>query len=159
MLQHLNVLPELRGPELDAALEVWPHLCPVQGDNPCPGPAGHTSADKGQDTTGLIGHHAHTGSRPPAPPDPFPTTFKTLFPKPEFIVTQVQDQALSLIETLAVVLGPSIQPVKIPLQSLLTLQLINIPIQHDVGCKLTESLFEQGKELERVNTGDNLITT
>ncbi|KAF4801087.1 hypothetical protein TURU_037322 [Turdus rufiventris] len=39
----INVFPELRSPELNTACEVWPHIdCPVQGDNHCPGPAGHT---------------------------------------------------------------------------------------------------------------------
>lgn len=74
-------------------------------------------------------------------------------------MTQAQDKALSLIEALVVFFSPSIQPVKIPLQSLLTLQLVNILIQHGVGCKLTESLLGQGKELERVNTDGNLIST
>ncbi|TRZ18534.1 hypothetical protein HGM15179_008589 [Zosterops borbonicus] len=47
MLQPLNVLV-VRGPELDTGFEVWPHQCPAQGDNRCPGPAGHTIADTGQ---------------------------------------------------------------------------------------------------------------
>lgn len=33
-LQPLNVLLELRGSELDTGLEVWPHQCQAQGDNP-----------------------------------------------------------------------------------------------------------------------------
>ncbi|KAF4800729.1 hypothetical protein TURU_041137 [Turdus rufiventris] len=38
-LQHLNVLA-MRGPKLTPGLEV-PQQCPAQGDNHCPGPAGH----------------------------------------------------------------------------------------------------------------------
>ncbi|RMC14817.1 hypothetical protein DUI87_06993 [Hirundo rustica rustica] len=56
MLKHLNVLPKLRGPELDTALKVWPHQCRVQGKNDLPAPAGHTIPDPGQDATGSLGH-------------------------------------------------------------------------------------------------------
>jgi len=44
-------------------------------------------------------------------------------------VTEVQDVALGLVETHAVGLSPSIQPVQIPLQRLRTLKQINIPAQ------------------------------
>lgn len=33
LLQHLDVFPELREPELNTALEVWPHQCPAEGKN------------------------------------------------------------------------------------------------------------------------------
>ncbi|RMC19236.1 hypothetical protein DUI87_03842 [Hirundo rustica rustica] len=56
VLKHLNVLPELRGPELDTALKVWPHQCRVQGQNELPAPAGHAIPDPGQDAPGPIGH-------------------------------------------------------------------------------------------------------
>ncbi|KAJ7402619.1 hypothetical protein BTVI_84782 [Pitangus sulphuratus] len=52
----LNILPELRGPELDTALQVWTHQHWVQGRNHFPGPAGHTVPDTGQDAIGLLGH-------------------------------------------------------------------------------------------------------
>lgn len=34
-LQPLNVLPQLRGPQLDTALELWPHQRPAQGRKHC----------------------------------------------------------------------------------------------------------------------------
>ncbi|RMC00421.1 hypothetical protein DUI87_23029 [Hirundo rustica rustica] len=42
VLKHLNVLPKLRGPELDTAPKVWPHQCRVQRKNDLPTPADHT---------------------------------------------------------------------------------------------------------------------
>jgi len=50
----------------------------------------------------------------------------------------VQDLALGLVESHTVGLGPSIQSVQIPLQSLPTLQEIDTPTQLGVICKLTE---------------------
>ncbi|GAB0185992.1 cAMP-dependent protein kinase inhibitor alpha [Grus japonensis] len=65
-----------------------------------------------------------------------------LFPKPValhgVVATQVQDLALSLVKPHTVGLGPSIQLVQIPLQSLPTLEQINTPAQSGVICKLTE---------------------
>ncbi|TRZ22427.1 hypothetical protein HGM15179_004700 [Zosterops borbonicus] len=46
----------VRDPELNAGFEVWPHQCKVEGDDCCPGPAGHTMADQGQDAIGGLGH-------------------------------------------------------------------------------------------------------
>ncbi|GAB0199280.1 hypothetical protein GRJ2_002393400 [Grus japonensis] len=71
---------------------------------------------------------------------------KPLFPKPVafhgVVVTQVQDPTLSLVEPHTVGLGPSIQPVQIPLQSLPTLKQINTPTQLGVVCKLTEGALD-----------------
>jgi len=53
-------------------------------------------------------------------------------------VTEVQEPALGLVETHTIGLGPSIQPVQIPLQSLPTLEQIDTPTQLGVICKLTE---------------------
>ncbi|KAK4814832.1 hypothetical protein QYF61_027805 [Mycteria americana] len=68
--------------------------------------------------------------------------FQPLFPKPVALhgvaVAQVQDLALGLVEPHTVGLGPSIQPVQVPLQSLPTLKQINTPAQLGVACKFTE---------------------
>ncbi|KAK4815938.1 hypothetical protein QYF61_010195 [Mycteria americana] len=68
--------------------------------------------------------------------------FQPLFPKPVALhgvaVAQVQDLALGLVKPHTIDLGPSIQPVHVPLQSLPTLQQINTPTQLGVICKLTE---------------------
>ncbi|RMB93551.1 hypothetical protein DUI87_30249 [Hirundo rustica rustica] len=58
-LKHLNVLPKLRGPELDTALKVLPHQCRVQGKNDLPAPAGHTIPDAGQVPLALLATKAH----------------------------------------------------------------------------------------------------
>ncbi|GAB0181607.1 hypothetical protein GRJ2_000626000 [Grus japonensis] len=72
--------------------------------------------------------------------------FQPLFPKPVafhgVVVTQVQDLALGLVESHTVGLGPSIQLVQIPLQSLPTLKEIDSPTPLDVICKLTEGAFD-----------------
>ncbi|KAK4817901.1 hypothetical protein QYF61_002285 [Mycteria americana] len=68
--------------------------------------------------------------------------FQPLFPKPValhgVVVTQVQDPALSLVEPHTIGLGPSIQPVQVPLQSPSSLKQINDLAQLGVSCKLTE---------------------
>ncbi|KAK4826855.1 hypothetical protein QYF61_011723 [Mycteria americana] len=72
----------------------------------------------------------------------FEAAFQPLFPKPValhgVVVTQVQDPALGLVEPHTIDLGPLIQPVQVPLQSLPTLKQINTPTQLGVICKLTE---------------------
>lgn len=57
--QDLNVLPAVKGPELDTALKVWPHQRQVQGKNHFPDPAGHKISDTSQDAAGLLGYWAH----------------------------------------------------------------------------------------------------
>ncbi|RMC00378.1 hypothetical protein DUI87_22986 [Hirundo rustica rustica] len=56
MLKHLNVLPKLRGPELDTAPKVQPHQYQVQVKNDLPAPAGHNIPDPGQDAIDPLGH-------------------------------------------------------------------------------------------------------
>ena len=72
--------------------------------------------------------------------------FQPLFPKPvalhEVVVTQVQDPALGLVKPYTAGLGPSIQPLQVPLQSLSILKQINTPAQFGVICKLTEGAFD-----------------
>ena len=70
------------------------------------------------------------------------------------VVTQVQDPALGLVEPHTVGLGPSMQPVQIPLQSLPTLQQISTPTQLGAACKLTEGAFDPliqiiGKDIKK----------
>ncbi|KAK4816774.1 hypothetical protein QYF61_022772 [Mycteria americana] len=72
--------------------------------------------------------------------------FQPLFPKPVALhgvaVAQVQDLALGRVKPHTIGLGPSIQPVQVPLQSLPTLQQINTPTQLGVICKLTEGALD-----------------
>jgi len=58
------------------------------------------------------------------------------------VVTEVQDPALGLVEPHTVGLGPLIQLVQIPLQSLPTLRTINTPTQPGVLRKLTEGALD-----------------
>ncbi|KAF4792136.1 hypothetical protein TURU_123719 [Turdus rufiventris] len=53
---------QVSGPELNTGFEEWPHQHPVQRNNRCPAPAGHTIADPGQDATGLLGDLGTAGS-------------------------------------------------------------------------------------------------
>ncbi|GAB0207267.1 hypothetical protein GRJ2_003192300 [Grus japonensis] len=151
MLQHLNVLLVVRGPNLNTVLKVWPHQCRVQGDNHFPTPAGHTVSDTSQDAICRLGHLGTLLAHIQLVVNQHPqvlfcrAAFQPLFPKPVVchgvVVTQVQDLALSLVEPHTIGLGPSIQPVQISLQSLPTLKQIDTPTQLGVICKLTEGIF------------------
>ncbi|KAK4832899.1 hypothetical protein QYF61_026542 [Mycteria americana] len=142
-LQHLNVFLVVRGPKMKTVFKVQPHQCQVQRDNHFPSPAGHTISDTSQDAVGLLGHLdtllAHTIDQHPQVLF-HQAAFQPLCPKPValhgVVVTQMQDPALAESHTTG--LGPSIQPVQPPLQSLPTLKQINTPAQLRVICKLTE---------------------
>ncbi|KAJ7412648.1 hypothetical protein WISP_94987 [Willisornis vidua] len=126
-LQHLNVFLAVNGPKLNTRLEVQPHQCRVERDDHCPGPAGHTIADKGQDAICLLGHLGSLLAHVQLPVDQHlqvlfcQAAFEPLFPQPEVlpgvVVTQGQDLALGLTEPHTIGLGPSIQPVQIALQN------------------------------------------
>ncbi|KAK4827826.1 hypothetical protein QYF61_021910 [Mycteria americana] len=147
-LQHLNVLLVVRGPKLNTVFEVRPHQCRVQGHDHFPSPAGHTIFDTSQDAVRFLGHLGTLLAHVQLAVNQHPqvlfhqAAFQPLFPKPVVlhgvVVTQVQDLALSLVEPHTIDLGPSIQPVQVPLQSLPTLKQINIPTQLGVICKLTK---------------------
>ncbi|KAK4832039.1 hypothetical protein QYF61_020554 [Mycteria americana] len=151
-LQHLNVSLVVRAPKLNTGFEVQPHQCRVQGDNHFPSPAGHTIFDTSQDAIGLLGHLgtllAHIQPAVDQHPQVFfcLATFQPLFPKPAVlhgvVVAQVQDPALGLVKPHTIGLGPSIQPVQVPLQSLPTLKQINTSAQLGVVCKLTKGALD-----------------
>ncbi|KAK4812776.1 hypothetical protein QYF61_020396 [Mycteria americana] len=153
-LQPLNVFLVVRGPTLNTVfcfeplIHIQPPQCRVQGDNPFPTPAGHTIPDTSQDAVGLLGYlgtllaHIQAAVNQHSRVLLCLAAFQPLFPKPVALhgvaVAQVQDPALSLVEPHTTGLGPSTQPVQIPLQSLPTLKQINTPTQLGVICKLTE---------------------
>ncbi|KAK4826066.1 hypothetical protein QYF61_005025 [Mycteria americana] len=141
-LQHLNVSLVVGGPKLNTGFEGHDHF---------PSPAGHTIPDTSQNAIGLLGHLgtllAHIQAAVNQHPQVFcQAAFQPLFPKPVALhgvaVAQVQDLALGLVEPHTSGLGPSIQPVQVPLQSLPTLQQINTPTQLGVVCKLTEGALD-----------------
>ncbi|KAK4831110.1 LOW QUALITY PROTEIN: hypothetical protein QYF61_015413 [Mycteria americana] len=151
-LQPLNVSLVVRGPKLNTGFEVRPHQCRVQGHDHFPTLAGHTIFDTSQDAIGLLGHLGTLLAHIQAAVNQHPqvlfhrAAFQPLFPKPVALhgvaVAQVQDLALGLVEPHTIGLGPSIQPVQVPLQSLPTLKQINTPTQLGVICKLTEGALD-----------------
>ncbi|KAK4824546.1 hypothetical protein QYF61_016150 [Mycteria americana] len=151
-LQHLNVSLVVRGPKLNTVFEVRPHQCRVQGHDHFPSPAGHTIFDTSQDAIGFLGHlgtllaHIQVAVNQHSQVLLCQAAFQPLFPKPVTLhgvaVAQVQDLALGLVKPHTIDLGPSIQPVQVPLQSLPTLKQINTPTQLGVVCKLTEGALD-----------------
>ncbi|KAK4808361.1 hypothetical protein QYF61_026964 [Mycteria americana] len=151
-LQPLNVPLVVRGPKLNTAFEVRPHQCRVQGHDHCPSPAGHAISHTSQDAIGFLGHLGTLLAHIQAAVNQHPqvlfcqAAFQPLFPKPVALhgvaVAQVQDLALGLVEPHTIDLGPSIQPVQVPLQSLPPLKQINTPAQLGVICKLAEGALD-----------------
>ncbi|KAK4832137.1 hypothetical protein QYF61_020877 [Mycteria americana] len=147
-LQHLNIPLVVGGPKLNTVFEVRPHQCRVQGHDHFPSPAGHAMFDTSQDAIGFLGHLgtllAHIQAAVNQHPQVFLclAAFQPLFPKPValhgVVVTQAQDLALCLVEPHTIGLGPSIQPVQVPLQSLPALKQINTPAELGVICKLKQ---------------------
>ncbi|KAK4806753.1 hypothetical protein QYF61_005549 [Mycteria americana] len=151
-LQYLNIPLVVGGPKLNTVFEVRPHQCRVQGHDHFPSPAGHAIFDTSQDAIGLLGRLGTLLAHIQAAVNKHPqvllcqAAFQPLFPKPVALhgvaVAQVQDLALGLVKPHTIDLGPSIQPVQVPLQSLPTLKQINTPTQLGVVCKLTESTLD-----------------
>ncbi|KAK4821136.1 LOW QUALITY PROTEIN: hypothetical protein QYF61_013522 [Mycteria americana] len=147
-LQHFYVFLVVRGPKLNTVFEVQPHQCRVQGHDHFPSPAGHTTSDTSQDAVRFLGHLGTLLAYVQVAVNQHPqvlfhrAAFQTLFPKPVALhgvfVTPVQDLTLGLVKPHTIDLGPSIQPVQVPLQSLPTLKQIDTPAQFGVICKLTE---------------------
>ncbi|KAK4815578.1 hypothetical protein QYF61_004095, partial [Mycteria americana] len=142
-LQHLNVSLVVGGPKLNTVFKGHDHF---------PSPAGHTIFDTSQDAIGFLGHLGTLLAHIQAAVDqnsqvlPCWAALQPVFPKPVALhgvaVAQLQDLALGLVEPHTIDLGPPIQPVQVPLQSLPTLKQINTPAQHGVVCKLTEGALD-----------------
>ncbi|KAK4818814.1 hypothetical protein QYF61_019743 [Mycteria americana] len=124
-LQHLSVSLVVRGPKLNTVFEGHDHF---------PSPAGHAIVDTSQDAIGFLGHLGTLLAHIQVAVNQHPqvlscqAAFQPLFPKPVALhgvaVAQVQDLALGLVKPHTIDLGPSIQPVQVPLQSLPTLKQI-----------------------------------
>ena len=115
LLQHLNVSLVVRGPELNTGSEVRPHQCPVQGHNPCPGPAATLVLVQARMLVAswLPGHSCSRSAPSISTPSSFPvSSFQLLFPKPEalqgVVVAQVQDFAFLNLISLAIAHGSSL---------------------------------------------------
>jgi len=124
-LQGLKVFLVVRGPKLNAVLEVQAQQGWVQSGDHCLAPAGNTISDTSQDAIGLLGHQgtllAHVQLSVNEHPQVcfFYTVFQSLYPKPVtlpgVVVAKVQDLALGLAELHPTGLSPAIQPAQIPL--------------------------------------------
>ncbi|KAK4807192.1 hypothetical protein QYF61_024312 [Mycteria americana] len=151
-VQHLNVPLVVGGPKPNTVFEVRPHQRRVQGHDHFPSPAGHTISDTSQDAIGFLGHLGTLLAHIQPAVNQHPqvlfcrAAFQPLFPKPVALhgvaVAQVQDLALGLVKPHTIDLGPSIQPVQVPLQSLPPLKQINTPTQLGVICKLAEGALD-----------------
>ncbi|TRZ10668.1 hypothetical protein HGM15179_016431 [Zosterops borbonicus] len=137
---------QTEGPELDTALEVWPHQCPVQGKNDLPAPAGHTIPDPGQDAFGPLGHlgtpwlmfsRCHQNPQVPFLLGTVQPHHPQSIMLQEVIVAKVQDLTLGLIKLHLVGLCPSSQPFQVSLQSHPIFQQINTLSQLSVIQKFT----------------------
>ena len=114
-LQHLNVSLAVRGPELNTGFQVRPHQCPVQGHNPCPGPAATLVLLQARMllASWLPGHSCSCSAPSISTPSSFPmSSFQPLFPKPGalqgVVVVQVQDFAFLNLMPLATAHGSSL---------------------------------------------------
>ncbi|RMC14734.1 hypothetical protein DUI87_06908 [Hirundo rustica rustica] len=145
-LKHLNVLPKLRGPELDTILKVWPHQCRVQGKNDLPAPAGHTIPDPGQVPLALLATWAHCWPMFSCchqyPQVPFLLgTVQPHHPQPITLqgvtAAKVQDSALGLTKLHLFRLCPSVQLFQVFLQSPSSFQQVDTHSQLNVICKFT----------------------
>ncbi|KAK4816620.1 hypothetical protein QYF61_019319 [Mycteria americana] len=153
------------GPNTEHSIQVRPHQCRVQGHDHFPSRAGHAIFDTHQDAILFLGHLGTLLAHIQLAVDQDPqvlscrAAFQPLFPKPVALhgvaMAQVQDLALGLLKPHTIDLGPLIQPVQIPVQSLPTLQQINTPAQLGVICKLTEGALDPLIQIIDKNTKQN----
>jgi len=135
-------------PELDAVLQVKSHKSRVKGQNKLPRPAGHACLDAARDTAGFLGCKCALPAHVELLIHQYPqvlllrTTLESLSTQPVLVfgiaLTQMQDLALGLVELHVVHAGPPLQPVKVPLNGIPSLQSINHTTQLGVIGKLVE---------------------
>ena len=131
---------------MDAGLQVGSHQSRAEGQNPLPRPAGHAAFYAAQDTVGLLGcKHTLLGHVEflinehlqvfllRVALNPFST-------QPVFVLgmapTHVQDLAHGLVELHEVHMGTPLKPVKVPLESSLSLQHVDCTAQLGVAANL-----------------------
>jgi len=138
----------LGAPELDAVLQVGSHQSRVEGQNHLPQPAGHASLDVAQDTVGLLGCKCTLPVHVELLIHHYPlvlllrAALEPLSAQPVFVFgiapTQVQDLALALVELHEVHTGAPLQPVKVPLNGIPSLQCVNHTTQLGAVGKIAE---------------------
>ncbi|RMC21616.1 hypothetical protein DUI87_02483 [Hirundo rustica rustica] len=145
VFKHVNVLPKLRGPELDTVLKVQPHQHQVQGKSDFHGSAGHTIPDTGQDAIGLFRHQGTLLAHVQSAVDQYPQvpfllgTVQPHHPQPitlqGVIVDKMQGSELGLTKHHLTGFCRSIQPFQVSLQSPPTFQQIDTCSQLSVVLK------------------------
>ncbi|KAK4816734.1 hypothetical protein QYF61_022286 [Mycteria americana] len=151
-LQQVHVFPVLRGPELDAVLQVRSHQRRVEGQNHLPRPAGCPSLDAAQDTVGFLGCERTLPAHVQLFIHQYPqillhrAALNPFIPQSVLILgvalTQVQDLTLGLVEPHEVHMGPLLNPVKIPLNGIPSPRHVNHTTQLGVICKLAEGTLD-----------------
>jgi len=138
----------LGAPELDAGLQVRSHQSGAEGQNHLPCPAGHASLDAAQDTVGFLGCKYTLPAHVELLIHQYPqvlllrAALEPLSSQPLFVFevapTHVQDLALGLVELHVVHAGPPLQPVKVPLNGISSLQCVSRTTQLGVVGRLAE---------------------
>lgn len=124
----VNVVLELRAPDLDTVLQVGCHKSRIESENPLSRVAGHFSFDAAQDTAGFLGHRCTLLSRiepsicerpqvflPRANFDPFSTWPLLLL---EVDLTHMLDVALDLLVLQEAPRDPLLKPVNVSLDDI-----------------------------------------
>ncbi|GAB0196099.1 cAMP-dependent protein kinase inhibitor alpha [Grus japonensis] len=150
--EQLHVSPVLGPPELDAVLQVGSHQSRVEGQDHLPRPAGHTSFDAAQDTVAFLGCKRTLPAHVELLINQYPqvpllkAALNPFSAQPVVVLgialTHVQDLALGLVELHEVHMGPLLQPVKVPLDGIPSLQQVNRSTQLEVVGKLAEGALD-----------------
>jgi len=147
-LQHIHVLLMLETPELDVVLQVRSHKSGVKGQNPLPHPAGHASLDAAQGTVGFLGCECTLPAHVELLVHQYlqvlllRAALEPLSAQPVLVFgtapAHVQDLALGHVELHVVRAVPPLQPVKVPLNGIASLQHMDHTTQLGVASKLAE---------------------
>ncbi|GAB0186614.1 mitochondrial enolase superfamily member 1 [Grus japonensis] len=152
LLQQFHVLCMLGTPELDTVLQVGSHQNRVEGQDHLPLPAGHASFDAAQDTVGFLGCKRTLPAHVELFINQHPqvlllrAAFNPFLAQPVVVLgialTHMQDLALGLVELHEFRMGPPLQPVKVPLDGIPSLQRVNHTTQLGVIGKLAEGALD-----------------
>jgi len=138
----------LGAPELDAVFQVGSHKSGLKGQNHLPRPAGYASLDAAQVTVGFLGCKCTLLAHVELLIHQYPQVFllraalEPLSAQPVLVFgiapTHMKELAPGLVELHAVHTGPPLQPVKVPLNGIPSLQSVNHTTQLVVVGKLDE---------------------
>jgi len=148
-LQHVHVLLVLWAPELNTLIQVGSHRSRLVGQNHLPHPAGQASFDTAQDAIGFLGYECMLLAHVQFFIHQCPQVLlcRAAFNHSLFCIdtrsvpNPCARPSTWLVEPHELYMGPILQPVKIPLDSISSLWQINGSIQLDVICKLAENVL------------------